>query len=497
MLRRALNAHVWATWLTLLGIGAATTLYALISLGNHDRFRTYAMDLGIKNQALWFYEQGLYSTSTLVSELETQHGQMHMLANHFEPILILIAPFYPLLGNTTLLWFQVLCIGLGGWGMFLLARSYLPNPLQATAVTWYFLFAWPVFSAIGFDFHTNVPGAMALPFLWYFLKMRRWIPLSLSIVFMLSCKETMAFWIFFIGIGMAWHFRSSPDRRNVALGTAGLGIASFFLIMNLAMPQLGGKYIGYFHFQYALLGDNIPEALKTVITRPLFAIQLLWENPEGTPNYVVEYKRMFFTACYMAGGFLVLLYPSLAIMAFPIVAQKMWNDQPARWSPFYQYSIELVPLFSMAIVLAASRWKSAIPGFVIVFVALFFGIRTSRDSLSWFRGWDGGRAAIDFTGDAHYTREFDTDSLHNLLKTIPSDVAVSATDFVVPHLAGRRKIYELPKVKDAEWVVLVDDGRRYARHLEAIEISDRLATDPNWEVAYNSWPFLILRRIGD
>jgi len=494
MPRLGCKAATWATWLTLLGIGAATTLYAFISLGNHQRFRTYAMDLGIKNQALWFYEQGLYSTSTLVSELSTEQGQVHMLANHFEPILILVARFYPLLGSSTLLWFQVLCIGLGGWGMFLLARSYLPNPLMATAVTWYFLFAWPVFSAIGFDFHTNVPGAMALPYVWYFLKSRKWRALSVSILFMLSCKETMAFWLFFIGIGMAWHFRKSPDRRNVAIGTAALGLFSFFLIMNLAMPALGGKYIGYFHFQYALLGDSIPEALKTVLTRPGFALRLLWENPEGTPNYVVEYKSMFFTACYMAGGFLILLYPSLAIMAFPIVAQKMWNDQPARWSPFYQYSIELVPLFAMGFVLSASRWKSAIPGFIILLIGLFFGLRTSKDSLKWFRGWEGGRAAIDFTWEGHYQREFPTDSLHSLLKQVPENVAVAATDFVVPHLANRPVIYELPEVKDAIWILLVDDGRRYARQTLALEIIDSLRNSGEWEIRYATEPFLLLEK---
>ena len=92
-------------------------IYCVLSLVNHFSFRTYALDLGMFNQALYFFSTGQNAIYTL-----DLTGQTYpFLATHFSPILILFAPLRYLFGSYTLLVIQVLFILFGAVGIHKIA----------------------------------------------------------------------------------------------------------------------------------------------------------------------------------------------------------------------------------------------------------------------------------------------------------------------------------------------------------------------------------------
>jgi uncharacterized membrane protein len=456
-------------------------LYSSISLGNHSRFRTYGFDLGIKNQTLWYYSNGLFCTSSLISELEKPDGNtVHILVNHFEIILIPLAPLIWITGSYTLLWIQALSLVLGGLGIYLIAKDRL-NAISGLAIALYFYTHWAVLSALGFDFHTNTLSASLFPWLWYALEKKRFALFWLFALLMLMCKETVAFWLFFVGIGFALTYRKTHQIRNQALMLSMTSLIWFLLVMIIIVPALGGKEVTYFHFQYSALGNNIGEALNTLVKKPFYAIKMLWISPLEPGEFGYDYKLLFYSAMALSGGVVCWLYPSTLIMAFPLLAAKMWNDSPARWSPFFHYSVEMVPLMALAIIELTAKIKPLFfkRAFVLLFVIA--GLLTTRQSLRWYRAMDWARYGVDFMSPKHYSRSFDIYQLRQCLSEIPKDDAIAANDFVIPHLAFRQKIYQLPVLKDAKWFVLVDDGRRYPDFFESEALLETLLATGEWE----------------
>ena len=150
--------------------------YAAISFVNHHLLRTFAYDLGIKNQAIWDYAHFRWNYNSIMAEL---NGEINVLANHFEPVIALFSPLYWVFGHYTLLVVQWAAILLGGRAIWLLFQERLPaKPLYALLgiVSFYSFFG--VFSALSFDFHTNVVAAMWVP--WLFLAFYK--------------KQHLAFW---------------------------------------------------------------------------------------------------------------------------------------------------------------------------------------------------------------------------------------------------------------------------------------------------------------
>ncbi|MCX6353162.1 MAG: DUF2079 domain-containing protein, partial [Bacteroidetes bacterium] len=82
-------------------------IYAPISLVNHYMFRTYSLDLGLFNHAL-------YSFAHLKMDNITLMWNANYLGDHFSPIMILLSPLYYFKSTYVLLIVQIAAILWGG-----------------------------------------------------------------------------------------------------------------------------------------------------------------------------------------------------------------------------------------------------------------------------------------------------------------------------------------------------------------------------------------------
>jgi uncharacterized membrane protein len=99
-------------------------IFGLISILNHYFYRTFGLDLGIANQALYQYAHGNSAICTqLLGAQETPYLALHI--SLWVPIL---SPFYWVFGSYTLLIFQNLALIFGGIGLSRLAEDYSHSP---------------------------------------------------------------------------------------------------------------------------------------------------------------------------------------------------------------------------------------------------------------------------------------------------------------------------------------------------------------------------------
>lgn len=150
-------------------IGIFLVIYSLISFVNHYLFRTNALDLGMFNHAIYSFSHIKMNYFTL----NFWGPELSYFGDHFSPIVFLFSPFYYLFGSYTLLVIQIVFVLFGGYGIYKYAclqitesnTKFLYIPLLILVQ---FLGIWGIFSALSFDFHTNIVAAMMVPWLVYY-----------------------------------------------------------------------------------------------------------------------------------------------------------------------------------------------------------------------------------------------------------------------------------------------------------------------------------------
>ncbi|MEK7516214.1 MAG: DUF2079 domain-containing protein [Patescibacteria group bacterium] len=277
--------------LIILALACAIFVVAAVALGlgKLAAFRYNAIDLAYYNQALW----------------NTIHGQpfaltIHphpTLGDHFEPILLLLAPLYALApGPKILIVLQALTLGGSAFLIFLLAKEILENPsarerclprpvvrsaplretdqapwLRQLAEGWGSLgiaLAWLanpfVWNIQLFEWHTLPFAIPPLLAALLFFERRRLLPFLGMLALALLVREDVALVV--AGFGLYGLVR----RRNIAWIAIPLaGGAAWFLFASrtIAHFAIGGAY--KFLIYYGWLGNSFGEMAANMVRHPL------------------------------------------------------------------------------------------------------------------------------------------------------------------------------------------------------------------------------------
>jgi len=328
--------HLWL--LTIL----FALLYASISLVNHYNLRTYALDLGAYTNAMYDYLHFQWNDSTVFKEIPE-----NLLADHFDLYLIIFSPLSLLFGSYTLLIVQLVAVLAGGWGVyryFSLNKTNLGLALMATA--YYYLF-FGNFSAISFDYHSNVVASALVPWLFVFVKQRKLGLTTLMVILIVVAKENISLWLAFIALALSLEYRHDRTLRNYLLLVFILCLGYFVLITSVVMPWFSNDSV-YPHFHYSVLGSNSAEALLFLIKHPWESLKVLFINHINHPlgDYI---KAELHILLLVAGLPLLLRKPHFFLMLIPIYFQKLFHDNVAMWGIDGQYSVEFAPIMAIGV----------------------------------------------------------------------------------------------------------------------------------------------------
>ncbi len=445
------------------------TLYSILSLINHYNFRTFAMDLGIYTNALYDYINFQWNDSTVFKEIP-----QNLLADHFDLYLIIFSPFSLIFGTYTLLIIQIFFLLFGSIGvyMFFNAKKYANN-IANYAVLYYLLF-YGIYSALSFDYHSNVVAASIIPWFFYFVDRRKFWQSFLVLVAIIISKENTSFWVFFICAGLLFDYKHDKQTRNFLMAAGVFSLIYFITIINFVMPALSPSGT-YPHFNYSVLGEGPVDALIFLITHPIESLKLLFVNHTNHINgdYVKLELHIFLLS---SGLFLLFRKPQYILMLIPIFAQKLFHDKITMWSISGQYSIEFLPILTIGIFKIIAEIKnSKLATILSVVVVLLAGSTTMRlmDNTTFYTD----KTRYRFYQEAHYKRNYNVKSVHLNLSSIPEDAVVSVQSPFLPHLSLRDNIYTFPIIKDSEYIVIsfnevpypMDENDFMAKYKELVE----------------------------
>jgi uncharacterized membrane protein len=397
-----------------LGLGTLTYAVTLTaaSIHRHDLFQS-GYDVAI-------FDQGSWLLGHLHDPFSTVRGR-NLFADHFQPALVLFAPF-GLLGLTpwALFVFQAGALAAAGVVLALLARIRGAPPALAAAVGGLWLASPLVQWANLFEFHpeTTVPLLLAVGA----LLLERGRTAAFVVCAALACgfKEDVALVVAFWGVALA-----VSGRRRLGGSVFVAAVTLFVVATKVVLPAFGGN-LDYYSRRFAGdRGTSVGSVFTFVVEHPGAALDQLATRQNGV---------LLFALVACTGG-LALLAPRMLLLAVPPVAANVLSAYAYQHDLHFHYQIVSAGAFAIAGAYGAGTLARLRPRFVraaaLVLAAGAIGVTVSASP------------AIDLL--RHETPSPHAAAKRAALALVPSGVPVAGEPDVIAHLAQRRAVYQLPE----------------------------------------------------
>lgn len=423
-------------------------VYALISIVNHLNLQTFALDLGLYNNTIYSYAHFKLNQSSLILPYVSARNQ---LSDHFDLMLMLISPLYFIFGSYTLLIIQIAAILFGGLGVYKYVKHLSSSICYANLALIHFLVLWGIYAALSFDYHSNVVAAMFIPWLFYAVKIKHRLLALCVTVAAIICKENIALYWFFLLAGLLVANYKYKTLRYLLAGLAILCLVYFYAVMFIFIPNLLPKGVTYIHFEYSCLGENFYEAIRTVITKPLYTLKLMfndWKNRPDTAGIKPE-LHLYVLLC---GGFTMFTRPQFILPAAIIYAQKLFHNDYTKWGILGQYSIEFVPLICLSLFIFLHQFKNK-NGLAVIFIVISSAL-TIKSFYGTYSKWHHQRR-VNIFSSSHYQSAIEVKKVIKVIKNIPQHLKVSCSTQLAPHIANRDTLYQFPFIGNADLIILL------------------------------------------
>lgn len=460
-----------------LGLAALIVIFiALMTAAQFVKYNTFGMgfDLGVYEQVIWNTSQGRWFATSNFKYTNVHPGADVILME------ALIAIPYALFPTTyTLMFLETLAVGLGVIPFYLLARSKLGSP-PALVLSAAFLSYVPLHFLNLYEFQPRA-FAIGLVFaLFYFLETGRWRAFLASALLILTTRSDIALLLAMFGLYAA--LRGKP--RRFAVAPLVLGVVWFVVAFFVIVPHFntGGQF--QYLSWYGYLGHNPGEILLTVITRPLFVLQ----------NVVTVPKIESMVQVYGELGFLPLLHPDVFIVALPTLALGLLSQQSIQWDIRHQYISMLYPLAFvgtvMAIEMLMRRTRLMAPQRLMWSLVTIVLVGTlASQFIIGSPVWSLLKRAALLDPSAAAAQA--------LIRQIPPEAPVAASNLLGAHLARRQGFYFFPPVNEfytdqalnkADYILVdlkTDEGDPTYASLKA---------DPNWSLIAQQDRYRLFKR---
>jgi uncharacterized membrane protein len=466
-------------------------IFSLISFPNHYLFRTSALDLGMFNHAIFQFSH----LKMAVFSLGVKGHIVPYLGDHFSLITILLSPLYYIFGSYTLLIVQIVSILFGGVGIYKYAQLHTQNKLILLFVVQFFSI-WGIYTALAFNFHTNVLAAMFVIWFVYYYTLRMKTKSLIFFILIIISKENMALWMIFILIGLMLKggLKRYKDWFRFEIPLILISLIYFIVVMGIIMPGLledkGNNQLS----RYKALGESLPEIIRYIIYHPINTLQLLWKNTTGKAQYddikIITYQMVLFS-----GGIALIARPYYLVMLIPIIAQKMFTNNPGMWGLKGQYSIEFAPVLSLALIDFITSIKRKSLAKILLLLSLIGTVLATKSKLNnrivYFN-----KNNIQFYKKRHYKSPLNIDAIYQGIKLVPDNVSLSVQSRLAPHLAARDTIYLFPHIKTVNYIALITkNSSSYPIKRKSFDKKvNELKNNNKWDILYNKDDLLILKR---
>ncbi len=400
------------------------------------------------------------------------------LADHFQPVLLLLAPLHALAPSPwTLLVAHALAAAAGALPLYALAARFTSRRWPPLAFALAYLLSRVTLNGLMYDVHPEVLYPACFFAALLALEERRWWSYAFALVLAGTVKEDAC--VAFLGLGA---YAALRGHRRAGLATAVAGVALLALVVGVVSPHFRGPGAGAdyrFAAYWSGYGATQHEILRNFLDPRRHAQVIL------TP---AKLRQMF----HLLAPFLLLPLASwraLVALVLPQLFLLYSSDNGLLNGPILYYGMLALPfLFASALAGAeaiARRFGPRREAALSVLATLVL-LATAGDS----------RLPRLVAGLAKPVPERYASVAPRLARTLPADARVCAQAALLPHVAVSpdRTVFPL-RLERANVVFLDLEGNPWPYDLAGLaRAADSLAASGAWRVRTRESGFVVLER---
>jgi uncharacterized membrane protein len=289
------------------------------------------------------------------------------------------------------------------------------------------------------------------------------------------------------GLGLWYALGRGRRRAGAVIAAAGTAWSAFAVLV--VLPHFAPGDGSSFYARYSEVGGSPGGILETAVDDPG---QLLASVFSGRTLGLLA--RLLLPL-----ALLPLAAPLVLVAALPELGINVLSAAPTQTSIHYHYEAAAIPALAAAAIFGAARVargrqrRAAALGAVAVAACL-----VANYVLGAIPVWGELPGGETLGARSMEVAEHDRIAAR-LLRAIPDDAVVSATNSLGAHLSARRRVLSFPFVQDADWVAVDVTQPGYADRIAPLPTAvqtARLRRDRAWRVVAERDGIVIFRRVG-
>jgi len=441
----------------------------LVSLNRYWQYEVFYYDFGIFDQAIWKVSQ--FQAPTI------EHlviGGKWIFADHFEPSIFLLSPFYWLTSKSEVLFIvQAVVVGLSGLVLYGIAKQVLKSKLLALSVlVCYFLFLG-LQNAVIFDFHELTVATLPFMLTFWAIINKKLKLYFLFLIITLGFKESL--FTAGIGIGIATFFLRKEWWR----------IAIFTILLSSCWGLIAIKFI------IPAFSDNTYFYMSTLSGSILNNVKALIDNP-------LKIKTLFYS--FLSFGFLPLFSPAF----WPLILQDyalrfLPANFETRWGLGLHYNAQSAVILSVASVYGLRNLMKIKYFSRHIYI---LGIILVINACILYRFVLHGPFALAYN-PVFYNHTQDLVFLNNLVKKIPANSSVMTQNNLAAHFTHQKVLILRQDYEEYKPDYILIDNREgqnendfFATSGNKDDILKNTKKDLNYKLIYNTQEQFIFKKVS-
>lgn len=287
--------------------------------------------------ALWdlaFYDQVIWNTAHADFMITSVRGGLHIFAEHFKPILALLAPFYWIKDHVYLLFaFTTFITSSTLIAVYLISGQVLRSHTTSLVLVLCVFFYSPLRNGISFLYHTQTLADPFLLFGLFFIVTSRTVLGLFFFTMALLCKENITMDV--LGIGLFLTARG--EKKGLAVTALALSFLAFILFYIEPRFHFPYHFVNKWNFYAHFFAPTWERWLKLLEPNPLTFLFLIFAP--------------FLFLTFRCKGWVWLLGPSLAI--------RLLSAWPGFREIIYHYTAGLNALIFISVIYGLADIKQA------------------------------------------------------------------------------------------------------------------------------------------
>jgi len=399
----------------------------------HQKLGTGNYDLGINNNLMYGGLYGDFNQSRIVFP----HDPAKYIANHVKLGAYAFLPIYALIPRAeTLQVIQSTMLGMGAVPLFLFSRRWV-SPWMAATIALCWLAYYPIHGANFYEVKfVPIASFFVLTAAWA-ADAKRWVILGVACLIGIVLREDMP-----IGFAILGAFLLASGHRPLAGLLIAVSATAWFVLLRFYVMEDAGEW--WFPKMYKDLwadGETgFKSVIKTLVSNPFFTLKHVLIEKKViyllhllVPLLFLPARRWYLWAAFLPGAILTLLvtdYKPVTMFSFQYVM---------HWAPYLFLAIPIALVaYQREATDGLNRARAALAAIACTIGVLSYnyGAFPARDG-----ALKSGYHSITFSfSDEERQRYAD---LREIMKSIPPDASVAASEKIGPHLSSRRVFYSL------------------------------------------------------